>query len=586
VIASPVTDKAITPSITGIWRSDQWLNRLRSGETAIWLLLALAILIVLPPFWFLLRASFTVETGTQTLTGLANYISVLANSGSDLWITSISYALGSSILAIVLGVSTAWLVARTDAPFRRTAMVTAFLSLAVPMIIKSVGWIMLLGPNNGLINVLLRSIIGGDEGPIQLYTLSGMIFVEGMLWMPIVFLLTVPVLGAMDPALEEAAAMAGADVQQTLRRVTLPLMWPSIVAVFLLALIRSLESFEVPLLIGSPGNLHTLTTAIYESMRSGFLPKYGEASAFAVLLLILVAGPLLYYYRMTRAVERFATITGKGFRPRQLKLGVWRWPLGLWLLIVPISLVAPVLIMLWASFLPIYKSPAFADVANFTLANYTSVWGRAETLSALANSALIGFWSATFVVTFTFVAAWLVVRHRSSARWMLDFVISVPLVFPGIVLGITILIQFLRLPWIPIYGTIWILVFAFVIRFMPYGMRFCHAGILAVHRELEECGRTCGAGAFTVMRRIVLPLALPSVAAAWLYVFLHSVRDLSLSVLLAGPSSQVVAVVILDLWNNGEVSELAALAVLLAGAVTALGVVLMWLSRRAGGFTS
>jgi iron(III) transport system permease protein len=161
--------------------------------------------------------------------------------------------------------------------------------------------------------------------------------------------------------------------------------------------------------------------------------------------------------------------------------------------------------------------------------------------------------------------------------------ISVPLVFPGIVLGITLLIQFLWLPMVPIYGTIWILVFAFLIRFMPYGMRFCHAGILAVHRELEECGRACGATTFTVLRRVVLPLALPSVTAAWLYVFLHTIRDLSLAILLAGPGSPVVAVVILDLWNNGEVPELAALAVLLAAGVTALGVMLMWLSRRTAG---
>ena len=278
-----MTDTAIATS--GIWRAGRLLDRLRSGEAAIWLLLALVVAIVLPPFWFLLRASLTVGTGAQAQIGLDNFVAVLAHSGSDLWITSISYALGSSALAIALGVSSAWLVARTDAPFRRTAMVAAFLSLAVPVIIKSVGWIMLLGPNSGLVNVLLRSVFGGSEGPIQLYSLGGMIFVEGMLWMPIVFLLTVPVLGAMDPSLEEAAATSGADLRATFRRITLPLMRPSIVAVFLLALIRSLESFEVPLLIGAPGNLHTLTTAIYESMHSGFLPKYGEASAFAVLLL-------------------------------------------------------------------------------------------------------------------------------------------------------------------------------------------------------------------------------------------------------------------------------------------------------------
>jgi len=573
-------------SETALTRPRPWpwhLDRLRTGEAAIYLLLTVVLAVVLPPFLFLIRASLTLGSDPASRYGLDNFSSVIARSGAELWVTTLVYALGSSALAIALGVSSAWLVARTDAPFRRIAMVAAFLSLAVPVIIKSIGWIMLLGPNSGLINVMLRLVVGGEEGPIQLYSLGGMIFVEGMLWTPVVFLLTLPVLGAMDPSLEEAAAISGADVRQTFQRVTLPLMRPSVFAVFLLALIRALESFEVPLLIGAPGNLHTLTTAIYQTIHTGFLPRYGEASAFAVLLLLIVVAPLAYYYQLTKQADRFATITGKGFRPRRLSLGRWRLPLGLWLLIIPGSLAAPLLILVWASFLPVYKPPELADFAQLSLANYRSVWGRPETLSGLTNSALIGFWSATVVVALTFTAAWLIIRYRSGARWALDVLISVPLVFPGIVLGITILIEFLRLPFIPIYGTIWILVFAFLIRFMPYGMRFCHAGILAIHRELEECGRTCGAGAFTVLRRIVLPLALPSVAAAWLYVFLHTIRDLSIAILLAGPGSQVIAVVILDLWNNGEVPELAALAVLMAAGVTALGVVLMWLGRRAGG---
>jgi iron(III) transport system permease protein len=558
-------------------------DRLRSGEAAILALLVLVLAIVLPPFLFLLRTSLAVGSDAEPRYGVDHFVSVITRSGAELWITTIVYALGSSALAIALGASAAWLVARTDAPFRRIVTATAFLSLAVPVIIKSIGWIMLLGPNSGLVNVVLRLFIGGEEGPIQLYSLGGMIFVEGMLWMPVVFLLTLPVLGAMDPSLEEAAATAGADLRQVFQRVTLPLLRPSAVAVFLLALIRALESFEVPLLIGAPGNLHTLTTAIYESIHTGFVPKYGEASAFAVLLLGLVAIPLAYYYWLTREASRFATITGKGFRPRRLRLGRWRLPLGLWLLVIPLSLVAPLLILLWASFLPVYKPPELADLAGMSLANYQAVWSRPETINGLANSALIGLWSATAVVALTFAAAWLIIRVRSRLRFALDALISVPLVFPGIVLGITILIQFLRLPLIPIYGTIWILVFAFLIRFMPYGMRFCHAGILAIHRELEECGRTCGAGGITVLRRIVLPLALPSVVAAWLYVFLYTIRDLSIAILLAGPKSQVIAVVILDLWNNGEIGELAALAVLMAAAVTTLAAALMWLGRRAGG---
>jgi iron(III) transport system permease protein len=180
----------------------------------------------------------------------------------------------------------------------------------------------------------------------------------------------------------------------------------------------------------------------------------------------------------------------------------------------------------------------------------------------------------------TFIAAWLVVRRREAIRWVIDLIVSLPLVFPGIVLGIAVLIQFLNVRWIPIYGTVWILVFAFLLKFMPYGMRFCYSGILSIHRELEESARVSGASTAKVLWAVVLPLTMPAVIAVWLYVFLHTIRDLSISIFLSGPQNQVVSVVILDLWDNGEVPELAALSVVLAIGVTILGLVFMRLSRR------
>src|SRR5439155_23408899 len=190
-----------------------------------------------------------------------------------------------SVMAIFLGFTVAWLIARTNVPLRQTVFVAAFLSLAAPLIVKGIGWILLLGPNNGVINVWLRSWFGLDGTPIELFGLGGMIFVEGLLWTPIALLLALPPLSAMDPALEEAALMCGASRWQTLLRVTLPLARPAIFAVLLLSFIRALESFEVPLLIGIPGGVITVTTALYQSIHSGFVPRYGDASAYAVLLM-------------------------------------------------------------------------------------------------------------------------------------------------------------------------------------------------------------------------------------------------------------------------------------------------------------
>jgi iron(III) transport system permease protein len=556
------------------------LTKLEPGTIGLWLVLAVAAVLVFPPLYFLVETSLTVGKGAAATRGLANYTTVLALGGWDLWQTTLLYAAGSSVVAIVLGVSSSWLVARTNAPFRQIAFVGAFLSLAAPVIIKGIGWILLLGPNSGVINLWLKSAFNLTDPPIELYTLGGMIFIEGVLWTPVVFLLTLAPLSAMDPALEEAAAMSGARLRQTLWRVTLPLAWPSVLAVLLLTFIRSLESFEVPLLIGVPGGMQTFTTVIYQSINTGFLPKYGEASAYATLLLLAVAVPLIFYYRATRETQRYATVTGKGFRPQRLDLGRWKWPCGLWLLIIPLSLGAPLLIMLWASFLPLYTVPTLADFDRMTWANYASVWARPDTVSGLWNSILVATASATAVAVLTFIAAWLVVRRREAIRWVIDLIVSLPLVFPGIVLGIAVLIQFLNVRWIPIYGTVWILVFAFLLKFMPYGMRFCYSGILSIHRELEESARVSGASTAKVLWAVVLPLTMPAVIAVWLYVFLHTIRDLSISIFLSGPQNQVVSVVILDLWDNGEVPELAALSVVLAIGVTILGLVFMRLSRR------
>jgi iron(III) transport system permease protein len=458
--------------------------------------------------------------------------------------------------------------------------VGAFLSLAAPLIVKGVGWILLLGPNNGLINVWLRSWFGLQGTPIELFGLGGMIFIEGLLWTPIALLLALPPLTAMDPALEEAATMCGASRWQILMRVTLPLARPAIFAVLLLSFIRALEAFEVPLLIGIPGGVITVTTALYHSIHSGFLPRYGEASAYAALLMLAVALPLWLYYRATRESARFATITGKGFRPSRIDLGKWKYPCALWVLMIPISLGAPLVLMLWASFLPLYTAPALDDLSRMSFANYVDVVTREDTVSGLWNSVVVGLGSASVVAASALVLSWVVVRRREGVRWLLDIIASLPLVFPGIVLGIAVLVEFLHLRFIPIYGTVWIVIFALAVKFMPYGMRFCYSSLLSIDRQLEESARVCGAGDFRVLRKIVLPLTMPAVVATWIYVFMHAIRDLSTAVLLSGANNSIVSVVILNLWNNGEVPQLAALSVLIVTAMTVLGVIFMKLSTR------
>jgi iron(III) transport system permease protein len=573
-MSAPAADLKNRP----VWTS---FPRMDAGIAGLWALIVVSSLLVLPPFFYVVESSFSVPLpGFRTALGSENYQRVFEISGFNLWAATVAFALGSSVLAIVLGFTAAWLLARTNVPFRQTAFVGSFLSLSVPLIVKGIGWILLLGPNNGLINVWLRSWFGLEGTPIELFGLGGMIFVEGLLWTPIALLLALPPLSAMDPALEEAASMCGASRWQTLYRVTLPLARPAILAVLLLSFIRGLETFDVPLLIGSPGGIVTVTTALYQSIHTGFLPRYGEASAYAVLLMAAVAPPLFLYYRATKETAKFATVTGKGFRPSRIDLGKWKYPCALWVLIVPISLLAPLMLMRWASFLPIYAKPALDDLGRMSLANYTAVATRVDTVSGLWNSLLVGIGSASAVAAAALVMSWVVVRRREPIRWVIDVIGSLPLVFPGIVLGIAVLVQFLNLRFIPIYGTLWIVIFALGLKFMPYGMRFCYSGLLSIDRQLEESARLCGAGGLKVLRAIILPLTMPAIAATWIYVFMHAIRDLSTAILLSGADNSIVAVVMLDLWNNGEVPQVAALSVIIAAVMTALGAAFMKLSTR------
>jgi iron(III) transport system permease protein len=576
-----MTNQIIATPHTSSRHRSAWLPDVDAGLGGLWVLIAVSALVVLPPFFYLIQSSVLVPLpGFQTALGLENYSRVLAINGWQLWGTTLGFALGSSVLAIGLGFPSAWLLARTNVPFRQTVFVGAFLSLSAPLIVKGIGWILLLGPNNGLINVWLRAWFGIEGTPIELFGLGGMILVEGLLWTPIALLLALPPLSAMDPALEEAAAMCGASRWQTLARVTLPLARPAILAVLMLSFIRALEAFEVPLLIGIPGGVVTVTTALFQSIHSGFVPRYGEASAYAVLLTGAVSLPLFLYYRATRQTARFATVTGKGFRPSRIDLGKWKIPCALWVMIVPLSLCAPLLLMLWASFLPIYTTPSLADFANMSLANYLAVASRDDTLAGVWNSLLVGTGSASAVAAATFVLSWVVVRRRQAVRWLLDVIVSLPLVFPGIVLGIAVLVEFLNLRFIPIYGTLWIVVFALGVKFLPFGMRFSYSSLLSIDRQLEESARMCGAGTLRVLWAVVLPLTMPAMVATWIYVFMNAIRDLSTAVLLSGANNAIVSVVILNLWDNGEVPQLAALSILIVAGVAVLGVMFMKLATR------
>lgn len=538
--------------------------------------------LVLPPFFFILHTSLVVDRGLQAGTFTIQHFENIAESLGNvktLLTNSLIYSIGSAAVALVYGTVLAWLAERSDAPFRKLAYVSAYVSFAIPGIIKVVGWIMLMGPKAGFLNAAVVSLTGAPL--FNIFSLPGMVLVESFLWIPIVFLLMATPFRSMDPSLEEAATTAGSTGWQVFRRVTFPLAAPSVLAVLILTFIRSLEAFEIPALIGIPAGVEVLTTKIYLQIKGGLIPKYGEASAYSVLLIGLVALGLYPYYRITSKTYKFTTISGKGFRPHRIQLGKWRWLGGLLMLVLPLLQFLPIVAITWSSFLPFAQIPSRKALSLLTFNNYVTAFNDSGIIRSVMNSLTVSMTSATGAMLITFFAAWLIVRASIKARWVLDQMAMLPLVFPGIVMGIAILKMYLMLP-LPVYGTLWILILAFIARYLPYGIRFSHSALLSLHKELEEGAMVSGASWFQMVRQVVMPLIMPALLAGWIYVFLITFKELSIALLLYSPGSQVVAVTIWELWDNGHIGELAAFSLVITLGTVVVGSIFLNIAQRYG----
>ena len=546
------------------------------------LVLVIALLVV-PPLVFLILGSLhgTLPDGGPGSLTLMNYLRVAATPDlASSAINSASFAAGSAVLALVLGGTQAWLVERTDTPFKGLAYVGAIVSLAVPYILYVIAALFAfsaLGP----LNAFFKWTLGVSLMPANLNSLGGMILIEGLLWTPLVFLMLAPVFRAANPTLEEAALTCGASSLATVYRITFKLAMPSILAVLLLVFIKGLEAFEVPALVGLPSGVNVLTTEVYLHLKMSTPPDLGGASAFAVLLIAAVAVLLWLYGRILRHAERYRTVVGKAFRPRLIGLGWKRWVAALALLLnFAVCVLLPLLALAWASVMPFFQAVSMRGVPRMTLRNFARVLDSSD-FTTVWNTLLLSVLTASVAMLLASVAGWTIARGRRGA-WLVDQLGSVPLVIPGIVLAVAIMQLFLALP-VPIYGTIWILLIAFTIRYLPYGLRYATAGFVQIDPELEEAAGASGAALHTRFLRIAAPLVSPAIVSGWLFILLLVARDLSLPVLLTAPSSQVVAVHFFELWQNGQATELAAYGLVWTALMSVVAIAFYVLARRVGG---
>ena len=540
--------------------------------------------LALVPLVFLIYQSFrTPGTARKpAVWTLGNYIEAYSSADTlVLFANSVEFAAGTAVLALVIGTALAWMTERTNTPLKPLFYALSIIPLIIPGILFVVSWIFLASPKIGLINLGLQKLLGTEKVYVDIYSMAGMIWVDGLHYAPIAFLLMTAAFRAMDPSLEESAMMSGASMWGIFRRITLKLAFPAVAASFLILFVRSIESFEVPALLGLPVGIQVFTSAIYDAIHS-YPSNIGLAAAYAITLLVITMGGIYAQSRITSQGGKYSTVTGKGFRPRTIDLGRWKYlTAGLFIIYALMVVVLPFLVLLWSSLQKYYSVPSWEALQNISLAAYKTIINYPSVGTAVWNSFILSVGSATTVMLLTAIVCWIVLRTKIPGRWILDQVASVPLVLPGLVMGLAIMVCYLAIGG-GIYGSIWILFIAYVTRFLPYGMRYNTTSMVQLHKELEESAAMSGASWLTAFRRVVLPLLKPGLLAGWIYIVIVSVRELSSSILLYSPGTEVVSIVIWEMWQNGQYVELSAFGVMLIATLFVFVMTAQWLGKRFG----
>jgi len=561
-----------------------WWRRLDLKWALIGVSVAFVVYLSVMPLIFLLWQSFfTPQTASQAAEfTLGNYATAYTSSDTaKLFFNSLRFATGSAIFAFLVGTLLAWMNERTNTPFKSLFFALAIIPLIIPSILFTVSWILLGSPKIGIINLALQHVFDTQYVFFNIYSMWGMIWVEGLHYSPMAFLIMTAAFRSMDPSLEESAMMSGANIFQVAWTITLKLTWPAIFATLLILFVRSIESFEVPALLGLPAGIQVFTSSIYQAIHK-YPSQVGLAATYGVTLLLITTVGVYLQSRLSSQGSKYSTMTGKGFRPRAVDLGRWRYLTAAFFIAYLLLIVAlPFLVLLWSSLQKFYSVPSWDALHNLTLAPYRFIFSYPTIARSVWNSVLLSLSCATVIMLVTSVICWITVKTKLPGRWLLDNLASLPMVFPGIVLGLAIMIFYLYFD-IGVYGTLWIILIAYLTRFLPYGIRYNTTSMLQIHKELEESAAMSGASWGHTFRRIILPLLKPGMVAGWIYIVIVSIRELSTSILLYSPGTEVISIVIWELWENGQYVELSALGVMFILALFCLVMLAQFVAKKYG----
>jgi len=511
-----------------------------------------AVLVVLP-LAALLFQGFTDESQGR-LQFTWHYVSAVFVEGGywSALANTFIVAVAASLLATLLGVPLAWTIARTDVPAKRWLEQLVVLPMFIPPFVGAFAWLLMAAPRIGLLNLPFMSL--SINAPLDIYTRLGMVWVMGIYLAPYVFLIVVSALRNMDPTLEEAAQIGGLTGWQTTVRVTLPVVLPSILAGAVLAFVISVGLFGTPVLLGFTNQIYLVTSRIYLELQS-FPPAYGVIAILALYLMALavVAHTLQQWALRGRS---FVTVSGKNFRPRQLRLRGARYAVatGVWLY-VTLTAIAPITLIVVATL------STYAWSGRFTWANLDYLWSSNDVRSTLANTLTITLIAATVATVIGFAVAWVAARTRLPGRRALEYLILFPISVPSLAFAVGVAFLWVRVP-LPVYGTMWIIVLGFLGRYTSYAHRSIAGSLVQIHPELEESARVAGYGWSRTLSRITLPLVWPSVVSGWLMLYSIFTTELSMVLPLYTADTRTVSILAFDTWSVGRFSQVAGLSLL------------------------
>ena len=555
-----------------------WSQAVIFGVAAVAAVAIVGLLVTI--VWMSLRTGVPGQTSPYTL---GNYAALLTDPYNyRVMVTTLIFSGVTIAVAIPLGFMFAWFIERTDLRYKALAMSLLSIGILFPTFLKAMGWVFLCHPRIGVINIFLMQLFGLTSAPLNVATLGGIGFVQGLTLTPLAYVMISAALRSMNPALVEAANVHGVSKLRTLLGVELPLIWPALFSAVIWMFTVAIAAFDVPGVIGMANNIFTFSTAVYFMINPNEgLPRYGLSGAYGALMVIFSLVLMIPYFVALKQSHRYQIVSGKSYQSRPVELGRW-WLLGWGLLgfYFTLAFILPLLAIFWVSLLPYMQIPSSQALATISFERYTALAVDSGFLQAGMNTLLLMVLVPTSIVIICAAISWIVTRSRWRWRVALDAIAFLPHPVPNLLFALAVAYFALLISNIlPLYGTIYVIMVVYVVCWVSFGTRVLNNSMIQLHRELEEAAQIGGVSTLRILAKVIVPLIRPGIVYTWIWTSLSAYRELTMAVFLASPKSQVLSTYIWGQWHGGGLGDAAAIAIIMMAVMSPL-VVTFWIYAR------